>query len=172
MKSTPKRRNVLQAAVGVGSFLLIGGAGTASARGPPSSRDTLVDIAQRDEDFNILVAAVEKAGLVDALSGNRQLTVFAPTDEAFANLADNLGVEVDDLLELDNLADILLYHVTSGRRNATSVVNAPRVSMLNGESVTVDGTTLNGGQAEIISPDITASNGIIHVLDGVLLPPE
>ena len=148
------------------------GVGTAGARGgPPSNGDTIVDVAVAADDFDVLVAAVQEAGLVDALSGNRQLTVFAPTDRAFAELADELGFEdVTGLLELPNLADILLYHVTSGRRISQSVVSAPRIQMLNGDAVHVDGTVLNDGQATIVDTDIEASNGVIHVIDGVLLP--
>ena len=165
------RRNVLRTVAGLG-IALTGGVGTAAARGRSGARgdDTIVDVAVEADDFNILVAAVQEAGLVGALSGNRQLTVFAPTDVAFEDLADALDVEVGDLLELDNLEDILLYHVTSGRRYSESVVNAPRVEMLNGTDVTVDGTVLNDGQAEIVAPDIEAANGVIHVIDGVLLP--
>ena len=122
------------------------------------------------DDFDVLVAAVQEAGLVDALSGNRQLTVFAPTDAAFEALADELSVEVADLLELEDLADILRYHVTSGRRLSQSVVSALRIQMLNGDAVHVNGTVLNGGQAKIVATDIEASNGVIHVIDGVLLP--
>ena len=145
--------------------------GTASARGgPPSEGNTLVDVAIAADDFDVLVAAVVEAGLVDALSGNRQLTVFAPTDQAFEDLADELGVDVGDLLDLPNLADILLYHVTNGRRRSSSVVRAPRIQMLNGETVSVDGAVLNDGQAEIVATDIEASNGVIHIIDGVLLP--
>lgn len=149
------------------------GANTVGAR--PGRRgaaqeDTIVDIAVGADDFNVLVAAVQEAGLVDALTGGQQLTVFAPTDAAFEALADELGVEVTDLLDLPNLADILLYHVTNGRRYSLSVVRAPRVEMLNSEDVDVDGTVLNDGQANIVGTDIEASNGVIHVLDGVLLP--
>lgn len=155
--------------IGVGAATLLGGVGTAAAS-PPSEGDTIVDVAVAADDFDVLVAAVEEAELVDALSGNRQLTVFAPTDEAFGELADALDVEVEDLLGLDNLEEILTYHVTSGRRSAASVVNAPRVNTLSGAAVDVDGTTLNDGQAEIVATDIEASNGIVHVIDGVLLP--
>ena len=167
----PNRRKILQTLGGTG-VLLATGAGTATATGRrgASGDDTLVDVAIANDDFNILVAAVQEAGLVDALSGRRQLTVFAPTDEAFEALADELGVDVEDLLTLDDLADILLYHVTPGRRNSESVINAPRLPTLNGAKIDVDGTVLNDGQAEIIATDIEASNGVIHVIDGVLLP--
>ena len=162
-----------------GGAALAAGVGTVSARGRgrgrgkrqgASAEGTIVDVAVEADDFEVLVAAVGEAGLVDALSGNKQLTVFAPTDKAFEELADDLGVEVTDLLELPNLADILLYHVTNGRRYSQSVVNAPQLRMLNGGTVDVDGTDLNGEQADIVATDIEASNGVVHVIDGVLLP--
>lgn len=167
----PNRRKILKTLGGTG-VLLATGAGTATATGRrgASGDDTLVDVAVAAGDFDILVAAVQEAGLVDALSGKRQLTVFAPTDEAFEALAEELDVEVEDLLNLDDLADILLYHVTPGRRYSESVVNAPRLPTLNGAKIDVDGTVLNDGQAEIVATDIEASNGVIHVIDGVLLP--
>ena len=169
------RRTALKTIGGTG-ILLTAGLGTATARKGKrkgaSGDDTIVDVA-KDSDFDVLVAAVEEAGLVDTLSGNRQLTVFAPTDQAFKDLASALGVEPADLLERDDLADILTYHVTSGRRYSESVLNAPEIKMLNGETVDVDGTTLNGGGlggAEIDDTDIEAGNGVVHVIDGVLLP--
>jgi len=170
MKDT--RRRFVSKTLGSTALLLAGGVGAAGAVGRrgASGDETIVDIAIGADDFDVLVKAVQKAGLVDTLSGRRQLTVFAPTDEAFGDLADALGVDVEDLLELDNLEDILLYHVTSGRRYADSVVNAPQIEMLNGDTVDVDGTELNDGQAEIVDTDIEASNGVIHVIDGVLLP--
>ena len=153
--------------IGTGAILALGGVGTAAARGgPPSEGDTIVDVASGDDRFETLVAAVQEAGLVDALSGNKQLTVFAPTDKAFGEL----GITKDNVDKVDGLANILLYHVTNGRRNSNSVVNAPQIEMLNGETVAVDGTELNDGQAEIVDTDIPASNGVIHVIDGVLLP--
>jgi uncharacterized surface protein with fasciclin (FAS1) repeats len=167
-----QRRKLMK--LGTGAVLALGGVGTATARGGrrtgASGDGTLVDVAVAADDFEVLVAAVKEAGLEDALSGNRQLTVFAPTDDAFEDLADELDVKVKKLLELDNLKDILLYHVTPGRRYSESVVNAPRIRMLNGGTVHVDGTELNDGQAEIVDTDIEASNGVIHVIDGVLLP--
>jgi len=114
---------------------------------------------------------LRKQGLDAVLdSDDDQYTVFAPTDDAFADLPDKLGVEVGALLELENLEDILLYHVTEGRRYEASVVDAPRIEMLNGQDVSVDGTTLNDGQAEIGATNIEASNGVVHIIDGVLLP--
>ena len=164
------RRTVLKG-IGIGSLGIVTASGTAMAQGgPPSAGDTLVDVATEADDFDVLVAALEETGLDEALSGNRQLTVFAPTDDAFAALAEELEVEVEDLLELPNLTDILLYHVTNGRRFARSVVRSPRINMLNGETVRVDETILNDGQAEIVDTDIKASNGVIHIIDGVLLP--
>lgn len=170
------RRNVLKAVGGAG-ILLTTGVGTAAARNGrrqgASGDKTIVDIAAGDDRFETLVAAVQEAGLVDTLSGNRQLTVFAPTDAAFEDLADSLGMDVADLLELDNLGAILTFHVTPGRRYASSVVNAPRLPTLNGESIDVDGTVLEPGEddeANIIVTDIEASNGVIHAIDSVLLP--
>jgi uncharacterized surface protein with fasciclin (FAS1) repeats len=171
----PQRRTVLKALGTAGATLALGGVGTASARKRrgASGDDTIVDIAVEADDFNVLVAAVTEAGLVDTLSGNRQLTVFAPTDDAF----DKLGVTADNVGDVDfeaavgaSLTEILTYHVTPGRRYAASIVNAPRFNTLNGADVAVDGTVLNDGQATIVDTDIEASNGVVHVIDGVLLP--
>lgn len=160
------RRTVLKG-VGAGTVALLGGVGTGAAK-PPSQGDTIVDVAVAADGFDVLVAAVQEAGLVDALSGNRQLTVFAPTDDAF-NAA---GITVDNVDEVDDefLLDVLTYHVTPGRRKESSVVNADELPTLNGEKIDVAGTDLNGDQADIVDTNIEASNGIIHVIDGVLLP--
>jgi uncharacterized surface protein with fasciclin (FAS1) repeats len=171
------RRTVLKS-IGAGTVVLAGGVGVASAapggeRGPPSKGTTIVDTAVAADGFDVLVAAVQEAGLVDALSGNRQLTVFAPTDAAFGAL----GVTADNVGDVDfeaavgaSLAEILTYHVTPGRRKAESVVTSDGVPTLNGARIDVDGTDLNGDQADIVATDIEASNGIVHVIDGVLLP--
>jgi len=160
------RRTVLKG-VGAGTATLLGGVGAAAAK-PPSQGDTIVDVAVAADGFDVLVAAVQEAGLVDTLSGNRQLTVFAPTDEAFNDAgitADNVG-DVDD----EFLTNVLTYHVVPGRRKANSIVNADSVPTLNGAKVDVDGTDLNGDQADIVDTNIEASNGFIHVIDGVLQP--
>ncbi|SDM62250.1 Uncaracterized surface protein containing fasciclin (FAS1) repeats [Halogranum gelatinilyticum] len=169
-----QRRKFLRTAGAAGAILAVGGVGTASARegkNTGASGDmTIVDIAIAN-GFNVLAAAVTEAGLVETLSGNRQFTVFAPTDEAF----NEAGITVDNVDELDDefLLDVLLYHVTPGRRYSPSVVNAPKIRMLNGQFVDVDGTSLNGGQATLFDldlVDIEASNGVVHVINGVLLP--
>ncbi|MFC6938379.1 fasciclin domain-containing protein [Salinirubellus sp. GCM10025818] len=175
------RRSVLRG-IGAGTAALVGGAGVVSAapgRGPPSKGETIVDVAVAN-GFDVLVAAVQEAGLVDALSGNRQLTVFAPTDAAFGEL----GVTADNVGDVDfeaavgaTLTEILTYHVTPGRRKAKSVTGASELPTLNGAKIDVSGTVLNDGQAEIVQTNLPASNGIVHVIDGedvdgpgVLLP--
>lgn len=173
------RRTVLKSVGGAGTLLTIGGVGTAAARNGKrqgaSGDKNLVEkaIALNSSGpyagmFDELIAAVIANNLDDDLSDpDVQYTVFAPTDDAFEAVyaADN---GIDEAADVP--ASVLLYHVTEGRRYSQSVVNAPRIEMLTGQDVTVDGTTLNDGQAEIIATDIEASNGVIHAIDGVLLP--
>jgi uncharacterized surface protein with fasciclin (FAS1) repeats len=179
------RREILKG-IGSAGILLAGGIGTASARGRPeqpggqgkrqgaSAANTITEIAVASDDFDTLVDALEETGLAAVLDSNDdQYTVFAPTDEAFADLLDALDTTAEELLARGDLATILKYHVTEGRRYASSVVNAPEIEMLAGGTVTVDGTTLNGGGlggGEITATNIEASNGVVHVIDGVLLP--
>lgn len=149
--------------------------GTSEARAGQSLKaaesPTLVDVAlsvnAETGEFSTLIAAVVDAGLVDALSAVGQRTVFAPTDAAFEALgltADNIGEALGD----DVLKDVLLYHVANGRLYAEEVVTKDRLRMLNGEFTEIDGTTIDG--ATIVITDVEASNGIIHVIDAVLLP--
>jgi uncharacterized surface protein with fasciclin (FAS1) repeats len=171
-KMQQTRRTVLKT-IGGSTALLAGGVGAASARGRKgaSAENTIVEIAKASDDFEILVAALEETGLDTVLDSNDdQYTVFAPTDAAFGDLLEALDATAEELLARDDLQSILLYHVTEGRRYASSVVNAPEIEMLNGGTVAVDGTELNDGQAEIVATDIEASNGVVHVIDGVLLP--
>lgn len=142
--------------------------------------DTIVEIALENESFSTLVKAVEKAGLVDTLNGKRIFTVFAPTNEAFDEAAaavlgeGKFGTDLVDAIEPDVLRKILLYHVTPGQRVSRSVLNASRMRMAAGGFVFVEGTTLRGNSssADLVVDliDIRASNGIIHVIDFVLLP--
>jgi uncharacterized surface protein with fasciclin (FAS1) repeats len=132
---------------------------------------TIVDIVLLpDGGFDVLQAAVVRAGLVDALNGPRQVTVFAPTDAAFVatlGVADEAAaIGAVNGLPVDTLTNILLYHVTSGRRNSNSVLAAPTYQMLNGGTLTRDALAAAG----LAAVDISASNGIIHVINHVLMP--
>lgn len=158
------------------STLLATGAGTVAAAGNgtrqgASAQQTITEIARGNSNFSILVAALQETGLDDVLdSHDAQYTVFAPTNAAFEALLDALDATPAELLARPDLATILQYHVTNGRRYAPSIVNPAPVRMLAGGTVTTDGTTLNDGQATIVATDIEASNGVVHVIDGVLLP--
>jgi uncharacterized surface protein with fasciclin (FAS1) repeats len=146
---------------------------------PPSktSNGTIVDVAVGNPNFSTLVAAVSCTGLVPALNGDDQLTVFAPTDAAFAKLGLDAG-NICAALPSDALTSVLLYHVTDGRRFSNSVLpkspSAKTIDTLLGQSFRVDRTgtirTASGGTSSIVAANIAASNGVIHVIDSVLLP--
>lgn len=139
-----------------------------------ASQKTIVGIALEvnaaSGEFSTLIAALQSAGLVDALNGKRQFTVFAPTDAAFAKL----GLDASNIGALDKatLTNILLYHVAPGERFAADVVTSSKVRMLNKSFAAVEvnsmGAFIDG--AKIIATDIDASNGVIHIVDSVLLP--
>lgn len=181
-----KRRTVLKqlgagiATLGIGSSVVSarGHRGRARKKGASAEKNLVEKTIELNNSgpyagmFDELIAAVTNAGLVGALSDpNSQLTVFAPVDAGFETVygADN---GINDATDVPS--GVLLYHVTKGRRYARSVVNAPQIKMLSGGTVTVDGTTLNDGQAEIAATDIEASNGVIHAIapgnPGVLIP--
>jgi uncharacterized surface protein with fasciclin (FAS1) repeats len=132
---------------------------------------TIVDVASADATFSTLVAAVSAAGLVETLSGTGPFTVFAPTNDAFAALP--AGV-LDALLLPENkalLAQILTYHVVSGMVMAADVTDGD-VATVEGQTIklsTADGVTVNG--ATVVAADVAASNGVIHAIDAVILPP-
>ena len=139
----------------------------AEAEGP----GTIVEIAVADGRFTTLVAAVQAADLAEALSGEGPLTVFAPTDDAFAALPEGT---VEGLLEdIPALTDILLYHVVAGDVKAADVVTLESAETLQGGllTVTVEGDVVLINGAQVVIADIEASNGTIHVIDAVLLPP-
>ncbi len=133
---------------------------------------TIVDVAVANGSFETLVAAVTAAGLVDTLSSEGPFTVLAPTDDAFAALPEGL---VDCLLleeNVDTLSAILTYHVVSGEVMSTDLTDGP-VATVQTEEITVDltdGVTLNE-TVNVVIADVPASNGVIHAIDGVLLPP-
>lgn len=143
------------------------------AAAPASRAADIVDTAVGAGSFGTLVAAVKAAGLVDALKGEGPLTVLAPTDEAFAKLPEGT---VEMLLKPENkekLVEILKYHVVAGKAMAADVVKLDSADTLAGKKVTikvVDGKVLVN-KSTVIKTDIVCDNGVIHVIDAVLLPP-
>ena len=139
---------------------------------PAEEATDIVAIASGNEDFSTLVAAVAAAGLVETLQGVGPFTVFAPTNDAFAALPAGL---VDKLLLPENkdlLVKILTYHVVSGTVLAADVT-AGDVPTVEGQNITITtdmGVKVNG--ATVTATDIIASNGVIHVIDAVILPPD
>lgn len=137
----------------------------------------IVDTAVGAGSFKTLVAAVKAAGLVDTLKGAGPFTVFAPTDEAFAKLGD---ATIKDLLKAENkgkLAAILTYHVVPGKVMAADVVklDGKKVDTANKDAkatITVKGDTVMVDKAKVVKTDIACSNGVIHVIDAVILPAE
>jgi len=142
-----------------------------------AEQGTIVDVATAAGDFTTLVAAVQAAGLTETLSGPGPFTVFAPTDAAFAAALESLDLTADELLaDKDMLTEILTYHVIAGEVPSSAVVtmDGQSVATLNGAEVTigVDGDTVMVNDATVTAVDIPASNGVIHVIDSVLLPPQ
>jgi len=130
---------------------------------------TIVETAVNAGNFKTLVAAVQAAGLVDTLNGTGPFTVFAPTDEAFAKLPE--GTVEGLLADKEKLTKILTYHVVSGKVMASDVSTMTEAPSLEGGMLKVDasnGVMINN--AHVVTPDIECSNGVIHVIDTVLLP--
>jgi len=138
---------------------------------PPSN--TVVDIIVNSDDHTLLEAAVIEAGLVEALSGEGPFTVFAPNDAAVVALTEALGITAEELLALPNLGEILQYHVVGASAYAADLSDGQMITTLLGEDVTVsitaEGVMINN--AMVIVADIAADNGVVHVIDAVLLPP-
>jgi uncharacterized surface protein with fasciclin (FAS1) repeats len=162
------------ALVAVSAALALGlAAGPAAARQPgPTIVQTAIAVNAQTGEFDHLIAAVVRAGLVDTLNGNRQLTVFAPTDAAFEQLFAALGVSGVDQIPVDTLRAVLLYHVAPGQRFSGDVLASTRIRTISKgflfPSVHDGSAWING--ARIVAADVDASNGVIHVIDKVLLP--
>ncbi len=140
---------------------------------PTPETNTVVDVIVNSEDHTLLEAAVGAAGLVDALNAEGPFTVFAPTDAAITALVEALEITAEDLLALDGLGDILLYHVVNATALSTDLEDGQVVTTLLGEDVTIsimDGTVMVN-EATVTVADISADNGVVHVIDAVLLPP-
>ncbi len=133
----------------------------------------IVDIAVGNEDFSILVEALTEANLVTTLQGEGPFTVFAPTNAAFAALLDDLGVTKEQLLAREDLADILLYHVVAGKVMSTDLEDGMTPATVNGATITVsiEGETVMINESTVTTANVEASNGVIHIIDKVLLPP-
>ncbi|MGJ8585276.1 MAG: fasciclin domain-containing protein [Marinosulfonomonas sp.] len=154
------------------TFAAISVAAMVSACATTGGGDDIVDVASANSDFSTLVAAVSAAGLVDTLKGPGPFTVFAPTNEAFAALPEGT---VETLLKPENkdqLVKILTYHVVAGNYPASSLVGKKgSLTSVEGQTLKVNGTdgvTVNN--ATVTAADVSASNGVIHVIDTVLLP--
>jgi uncharacterized surface protein with fasciclin (FAS1) repeats len=178
--------------VGVAPAMAAGHSNRAPAPGDATIAEIVVASTQADPaEFTLLLGALEYTGLTGVFTGGGQYTVFAPTDQAFLNLVAFLDENfedfdasnpnpfeaIDDLLGENTVQNVLLYHVTEGRRAANSVVpprNPRTITTLLGATFSVDSTgTITdtfGQEVGIVAPNISASNGIIHVVDTVLLP--
>ena len=159
-------QSIAAAALGTAFF-----AGIALAGGNygKQAKMDIVDTAVAADDFNTLVTAVKKAGLVETLKGDGPFTVFAPTDAAFAKLPDGTLEAV--LADKEKLTAILTYHVVPGKVMAADVVKLKSAKTAQGGSLSIDtskGVKVNN--ASVIKTDIETSNGVIHVIDTVLLP--
>ena len=129
----------------------------------------LVETAVEAGNFKTLVKAVQKAGLVETLEGEGPYTVFAPTDEAFAKLPEGTLEEL--LNDKDKLTDILTYHVVPNKVMSNSVINLKTAKTANGKNLDINssnGVKINN--ANVVKTDIECSNGVIHVIDNVLIP--
>ena len=159
-----KKSQLIVAAFAAAFTLITGNVSAAETK-------TIVGVAADAAQFKTLVAAVKAAGLVDTLNGTGPFTVFAPTDEAFAKLP---AGTLDNLLKPENkekLTAILTYHVLAGKVMAADVKTSD-AKTVNGKTVVikVDGGKVTVGGANVVKTDITASNGVIHVIDTVLIP--
>ncbi len=163
------RRFALKATLGAAAFATLAACGGAST----DTGDDIVDIAAGNESFSTLVAAVSAAGLVETLKSEGPFTVFAPTNEAFAALP---AGTVESLLKPENkdqLVAVLTYHVVPGAVTSDQLIGQKlSVATVQGDTVDIDAT--GGGVmvdgATVVTPDIMASNGVIHVIDSVILP--
>ena len=141
---------------------------------PPAKLSDIVDTAVADGRFTTLAAALGAAELVDTLKGEGPFTVFAPTDDAFAKLPEGTVASLLLPENLEQLKSILLYHVVSGKVMASDVVTLTSADTVLGDSVTIkveDGKVYLNDTVQVIITDVEASNGVIHVIDSVLLPP-
>lgn len=142
------------------------------------TEQTIVDVAAEAGSFNVLIQAAQKAGLANFLSTEQNITVFAPTDDAFTALLSDLGASSLDDIPVATLTDILLYHVIGSKAMSTDLASGyfPTLSSFRENNLSMyievgDGVTINGSTM-VTAADIEADNGVIHVVDKVILPPS
>ncbi len=162
-------KNLLTRSLAVALVLTVG---IAAAQAYKSDKKDIVDTAVAAGSFNTLAAALQAAGLVETLKGKGPFTVFAPTDEAFAKLP---AGTVENLLKPENkdrLVAVLTYHVVPGSVSSSEVVKMTSAKTVQGQSVKISngkgGVMIDG--AKVVKADVMASNGVIHVIDSVILP--
>ena len=155
-------------------FMVLAACTQSATAGCGTCDKTIVENAVASKDFATLVAAVKAAGLVETLSGNGPFTVFAPTEAAFAKLPKGTVAELVKPENKDKLVAILTYHVVPGKVMAKDVVklDGKRAKTVQGGSVgvKVKGGTVSINKAKVVKADIACKNGVIHVIDTVLLP--
>ncbi|ADU31010.1 fasciclin domain-containing protein [Evansella cellulosilytica] len=134
------------------------------------TRKDIVDTAVEAGNFKTLAAALEKADLVDALKGDGPYTVFAPTDEAFEKLLKELNITPEELLARKDLKDILQYHVVADKVMAKDLKDKMKVKTLSKKKLTITLDPVRVNNANVVKADVETSNGVIHVIDTVLIP--
>jgi len=151
---------------------LVAGTASSGAKSEKPKRQTIAQTAAGSNQFDTLVSLLGQAGLVETLNGKGRFTVFAPTDAAFAKVPKSTLAALG--ADTEQLKSVLLYHVASGKLTARKVVKRSSVRTLNGERVkirvTKKGVKVNN--ARVVTADVKASNGVIHAIDKVLLPPQ
>lgn len=166
------KKKLISLAAGVAAFGLI-----ATPAAADNHDQSIAAIAAGNENFTTLVAALDAAGLVDTFAScdGPEYTVFAPTNDAFAAALAALGLSAEELLgNTELLTSVLTYHVVSGKVMAEQVVGLTSATTLNGAAITIaasDAGVVLNGNVNVVTTDIEACNGVIHVIDGVLLPP-
>jgi uncharacterized surface protein with fasciclin (FAS1) repeats len=144
-------------------------AGEAAASSPPRASVNIIETATSAGSFNTLLDALDTAGLVETLQGTGPFTVFAPSDEAFAKIPDSIRAAI--IADKDALKELLSYHVIAGEVTAADVASLTSAETAQGSTISIDtsdGVKVDG--ARVITTDIRASNGIIHVIDNVMIP--
>jgi uncharacterized surface protein with fasciclin (FAS1) repeats len=141
---------------------------------PGAAAEDIVALAQANPDLSTLVDAVTAADLAETLQADGPYTVFAPTNDAFAAVGDNALTRLLRPANQDQLAEILTYHVVPDEAMAADLQDGQTLTTVQGDKleVSVDGETVTIGGATVTQPDVDASNGIVHVIDAVLMPPE